>query len=436
MSDANNYGSDELEQHLQSSLHDYAPEAPDRLWNGIEKRLSRRRRLVFWWWLAAAGLSVLSAGAVYHFFKERQLITGAFQNIKDRPNRNRLVAHPQVNATINEAFYLPSSPSSPVTNRKLQIPGLRTVPQVWPFLRGVADGFSNAGILPEKDTLPILKVLPDGSVQAMKNGTPALSVLVPDIRTFREKRWRTGFTAGPVWLQSQAAPVENHHTGHATFAERNEGLASGWQAGISVAYHLTPRWRLTTGLSQRQTTQISSHHATLRLMDGVCLNPNDNRPKEYEFVYALTSADNASNVTVHIAQVDSLVAMPDDEPFTLAMHTTRSSTDWVLPFALQRMFGQGRWRGSVQAGGLLTVPGKTAMQVDHFTEQCVDLCFANGRTPLLTVQESGKASLSGLLGVGLEYCISPRWTLSVEPLIFGKKGQTGFSTNIGLSLQF
>ncbi|MCY7329778.1 MAG: class I SAM-dependent methyltransferase, partial [Saprospiraceae bacterium] len=48
---------DELEKHLHANLRDYAPEAPDRLWAGIEARLPKqRRRPVLWWWL---GMMVL-----------------------------------------------------------------------------------------------------------------------------------------------------------------------------------------------------------------------------------------------------------------------------------------------------------------------------------------------------------------------------------------
>ncbi len=57
--------------------------------------------------------------------------------------------------------------------------------------------------------------------------------------------------------------------------------------------------------------------ATMRLMDGVCLNPGDPGSKEYEFQYTLKSNGNETAVTMHIAQVDSISKMPTHEPFAL-----------------------------------------------------------------------------------------------------------------------
>ena len=66
---------DDLEQQLRSELRDYAPEAPDQLWAGIEARLPqrRRRRPVLWWWLAGAAMAGLFAGMAYRFDGEKSI---------------------------------------------------------------------------------------------------------------------------------------------------------------------------------------------------------------------------------------------------------------------------------------------------------------------------------------------------------------------------
>ena len=66
---------DDLEHHLRSELRDYAPDAPDRLWAGIEARLPqrRRRRPVLWWWLAGAAMAGLFAGMAYRFNGEKSI---------------------------------------------------------------------------------------------------------------------------------------------------------------------------------------------------------------------------------------------------------------------------------------------------------------------------------------------------------------------------
>ena len=220
------------------------------------------------------------------------------------------------------------------------------------------------------------------------------------------------------------------------FSEQHQGPAIGWQQGITIGYQIAPNWILSSGLSHRTYTQNSSHDATLRLMDGVCLNPHDTGPKEYEFQYSLQSGGSASDVTVRVAQVDPAVKMPADEPFMLAMHTMRRSTDWLLPLSIRRSFGRGVWRGFVLGGGQLELPAQTTVQVEHYTEACTDLCFSNGRTPMLTLSERRKTAVSWLFGLGLEYRLAPRWGLSIAPTAFGKKGQTGLSLNTGLRFRF
>lgn len=456
MSDTNFHQSDELEQHLHASLHNYAPEAPERLWSGIEVRLQRRRRrMAFWWWLAGAGLALLSAEATFRFYREKQAASGSPATTNGRVERNLPGACPQhcFSSSVDISGRKAAPDDRPFgqdagkrsnTEGESFLPGKTAVGTVDPALeQGAVQHIFNekthlqAGVLPEKNTPAMPEVLPERLMRVLEHRiAPSLPGLFPTTRTFRERHWQIGLTAGQVWLWQPAAPAVAHHAGHPAFPEINDNLARGWQAGISVAYNLAPHWRVRSGFNQRQTTQVSSHHATLRLMDGLCLNPNDYGPKEYEFEYALLTGSGSANMTVRIAQEDSLVTMPDDEPFTLTMHTTRRSTDWVLPFSLQYTFGRGRWQGSVQAGGLLTLPGKTSVRVDHFTEQCADLCFSNGRTPSLTIQERGKVSFSGLLGMGIEYRLAPHWILSAEPVFFGKNGQTGCSINAGLNLQF
>ncbi|MBK8965207.1 MAG: hypothetical protein IPM36_00735 [Lewinellaceae bacterium] len=269
----------------------------------------------------------------------------------------------------------------------------------------------------------------------LKNDLPKIQPFHFPVKPIRERHWEIGIVGSPVWLWQAASPIDPHHGGHIAFAEHQQGAATGWQQGLTIGYWFLPRWRVTTGLFRRNTTQVSSHTATLRLMDGICLNPNDPGPKEYEFQYGLYSGAGEYQLTVHIAQVDTANKMPDDEPFTLAMRTTRRNSDWVLPLAVQRAFGYGRWQGFVQGGLQLSLPGSATAQVDHFTEACIDLCFASGRMPTLNITDREKASISWLLGAGMEYRIAPRWALSVAPTLFGKKGQTGLSMNAGLSFK-
>jgi len=469
MSDSNFHLHDELEQHLRADLSDYAPEATDELWAGIEARLpaGRRRRPLLFWWLTGVSVAAILTAAVYRFVQNTQGAAPPIEHTLVHQDEEVLKSQEQTKtATKNPPLVIPltklrlknpqasNSGSAGKQSRASSIlvdkadTDTRTLNIIStgndPAMRGISPEIAtfSSDVLAQIQplyTLPIdrsgREILSEWSLLKKDPAPPNVQPLHFPAKIFRTHPWQIGFTAAPVWIWQPARMDDPYHIGKMAFVEHQQGPASGWQKGVSLDYQFAPHWRLSTGLSHRKTAQMSSHNATLRLIDGTCINPNDPGPKEYEFQYALQSGGSGSSVTVRIAQVDTMVTMPADEPFMLIMSTTRSSTDWVLPLTVQRTFGRNRWQGFVQAGGQLDLPAQTDVQVEHFTEECIDLCFATGRIPTLTLTEHRKASVSWLLGVGLECRIASRWGLSLEPTFFGKKGQTGLSLNAGLNFK-
>ncbi len=451
---------DDLERQLHAGLEHYAPEAPDRLWAGIEAELPkrRRRRPVLWWWLFGVGAALVFVGLAYHFATEHTIAVPelrrvepepavkqniALQSAQERPTKGTSTLGVISQAATHIGMTEPEAVNQPAVHFKIFNRGKDVfrinapIPDILPEKLSIENTGTTQNLMIVEPAVALSPVKPLFSTLAsvLKNDLPKIQPFHFPVKPKRERHWEIGIASSPVWLWQAATPTDPHHGGHIAFAEHQQGAATGWQRGLTIGYGFLPHWRVTTGLLRRNTTQVSSHTATLRLMDGICLNPNDYGPKEYEFQYGLYSGAGESDLTVHIAQVDTAKTMPDDEPFVLAMRTTRRSADWVLPLTVQRAIGSGRWQGFVQAGIQMKLPGNASAQVDHFTEACIDLCFASGRMPALTVAERGKASVSWLLGAGLEYRLSPGWGLSLTPTFFGRKGQTGISLNAGLSFK-
>ncbi|MEO6037791.1 MAG: hypothetical protein ABIQ93_05200 [Saprospiraceae bacterium] len=431
---------DELEKHLQANLDDYAPEAPDRLWAGIELRLPKqRRRPVLWWWLLPSVL----------LFR----VDDGF-NPAHTPNVPSAAVASALQ--LNQAAY-PISVSLPdgAMEKGFPVSGSADFQTAMPATTAAKTEIVTGATVPEKaaiEILPVaapqvdnrlaksgnpslLEILSTKEIARLKNENPGLPKIDFPLKQPHKQQWQISVVAAPIWIWQPAVGADMHHGGQMTFAEHHQGPATGWQKGLSIGYKLGSHWLLTAGLSQRRSIQISAHTATLRLMDGTCLNAYDPGPKEYEFQYALQSGVSQSNVTVRIAQVDSISTMPVDEPFMLNMRTMRQTADWVLPFTVQREFGRGRWKGFVQGGGQLNLPARMEVRVDHFAEACVDLCFAGGRMPTLRVAERGKTSFAWLLGTGLNYGMTPHWALSVAPTVVGQKGRMEFALNAGLTLK-
>ena len=436
---------DELEQYLRSELRDFAPEAPDLLWTGIEAQLPRRRRrLIFFWWWLTGGITVgLLTGMTYSYNSEQPIALSTTTikssiNYEQSQNTTATVETSAVTLTNLPASNEPESvkekganPLKPSRKHDAEILSVQVISEKF---RSIANQPATIPLtLPTVVSLPYLK---PSLLDCRKKTELEFFTQVPRIQPVRARNWQINAIAGPVWQWQQPVTGAPGHTNQLVFAEYSEGPATGWQAGLSVRFAVRPNWQISSGLWRRTTQQISSHTAELRLMDGVCLNPYDTGSKVYEFQYGLHSSGNESNLTVRIAQVDSMSAMPADEPFLLTMRTSRQRTDWMLPLALRRTFGRGRWQGFMEGGGTLNVPGNISMQVDHFSEMCEDLCFEANHMPTLTSRERGSVSFSWMVSAGVDYSLGRNWSLQASPMLFGQKKQLGLSLHTGASLKF
>lgn len=436
---------DELEQYLRSELRDFAPEAPDLLWTGIEAQLPRRRRrLIFFWWWLTGGITVgLLTGMTYSYNSEQPIALSTTTikssiNYEQSQNTTATVETSAVTLTNLPASNEPESvkekganPLKPSRKHDAEILSVQVISEKF---RSIANQPATIPLtLPTVVSLPYLK---PSLLDCRKKTELEFFTQVPRIQPVRARNWQINAIAGPVWQWQQPVTGAPGHTNQLVFAEYSEGPATGWQAGLSVRFAVRPNWQISSGLWRRTTQQISSHTAELRLMDGVCLNPYDTGSKVYEFQYGLHSSGNESNLTVRIAQVDSMSAMPADEPFLLTMRTSRQRTDWMLPLALRRTFGRGRWQGFMEGGGTLNVPGNISIEVDHFSEMCEDLCFEANHMPTLTSRERGGVSFSWMLSAGVDYSLGRNWSLQASPMLFGQKKQLGLSLHTGVSLKF
>lgn len=451
------YPDDELDGLLRSSLGEFSPEAPERLWTGIEARLPERRRrpLLLWWWVAF-GLTVFSTGAAYLLPGKKHPETNVTASVgrdstpklaaagspneavstysatrhelkrpDERENIRRLPGQKSSKTASNENFAVNTAGMDMVSEK----PGRNNFDS-----QRAAHSPLPHRILKIAAEAPILSITPTGPL-FFDAGAESQAGVEAGIKPGKTSanRYHIGLFAGPVWEWTSGSP----HAAHGAITVQVSNPASGWQTGIYAGFDLNPRWRVQTGLWRQTFIENVSHHATLQLRDGVLIPPATyTDPKAYQFEYALLTGGSTTNVRVRIAEEDLNTTMPDDEPFTLAMQTTHRRTDWLVPLSIQRRFGRGRWQGGLQTGVVLTIPGTRNVQVDHFTEHCADLCYAVGHTPEFVVQDPGKTSLSWQAGVELEYHFATRWKLALNPVFFGQNTRKILAVNAMVQYTF
>lgn len=442
---------DELERRLRSGLGDFAPQASEQLWAGIERRLpERRRRPLAWWWLGV-GLTVLFAGVAYRLLEKRHTETRPSDHpvtASDRllyPEAQKNLPLPQTTACSRQIMAQSVAKNAPNTAGVFSI--------AYAKADSTFTGEKEENAVSSRSSYSDMPFLPHNCpiFQADKRILPLAITGVPVLDKVKEypavpvekarispgkirhNRFYAGMIAGPVWQWE----ARNPHSAHSAVSVHTRGSAFGWQTGLAAGFNLNSQWSIYSGLWRQTTGSSVLHHATLRLKDGVLIPPvNYTDPNSYAFEYALPSGGDVTNVRVQISEIDHQTTMSDDEPFTLSMQTTHRSTDWAIPLAVQHRFGRGRWQIDLQAGSLLGIRAEREVQVDHFTEQCADLCYAIGYAPEFTVQDKEKMSISWMAGANLGCRIAPRWTIGFNPVFFGNNGQKSLTLHTTTRFEF
>lgn len=433
------YDPEELERLLHQRLHNFAPEAPEHIWSVIETHLPEQSRLVWRQWLAGMCLLAFLGSLQYH--------NRSLKNTPASPATDRLIAAATPCTT-------PGSVKKKEPDRFFpKQPEISTHPRTPAYTDRAPEKISSAYSAPDKKPVvaPVLPHLLTNTFNAPVTSitqqlvAPALPRHVPppavDLKTPEKspgkKRFTVGIHTGPVWAwQKNTAPAPHHGGQVPAYSETVEAPVTGWQAGVSLAYGIAPNWRLETGFAQRRETLRTTYHATLRLNDGICLNPYDIGVKHYNFNYTTSSEGNNSFINVRISQVDSAVIMPAEEAFHLDMHTTRRHVSWILPLSVSRSFTFGRWKGLTRGGLSMNFLSSTTAELEHFSEACLELCYSPGQIPSVTVAPTRRFSIQFLLGTGLEYQLTPRSSLRIEPTVLWQKSKTTLTFDTGVLFHF
>jgi len=470
---------DPTENWLRQTLGNHRPDAPADAWQRLAPHLpQRKRRRPFAFWLSGAAVGAAAVVALFWFLKNAETPTAPPVSVEKTPPIAQ--AAPAVlpeNFGKNEAATAPgnSAPPTIAPFSKTNFSGKNSPTAEASFSKYNPTTATSAANFSEKNSVKIAPILPE-TLPATATGKPDFSEKttaaapaflgnpappqaenpleklpgkIPAPLVLAEKPLPGfQFTAAPIfpkkakasrfWFGIEAAPavflkkLAAENTAGLVFPSTPLHPGRGWQAGVSLAFEPRKNWRVATGIQHFGQTHEAAHSATLRLADGVLLNPHDTGLKEYQFQYAIVSGGERSDLTLRLQQQDIGSTMPADEPFTLDMKTVHRSTAWRVPLTVERRFGTGKWRGLVRGGAVVDFSEKTKIEVTHYTEACQDLCFQSGHVPAIQATVPARTSVGWLAGAGIERRVFGRAALRFEPFAVGQKGSMQCGLSLGL----
>ncbi len=442
---------DPTENWLRQTLGGFQPDAPEDAWQRLAPHLplrKRRRPSVFWLSSVAAGAAAV---ALFWFLKNAETPAAPPILVEKMPPIAQVLQNSSDDSKSSDDCKSPDeklqkpSDGSKSSDEKLQPQNplaKRNYPQ--------KNRPKPASILPKNRPATNSSDDLESSVERLTaNSSDDLESSDERPPVFAEKAQpEIQFSAAPIfpkkakfprfWLGIEAAPslfMRKNMGGMPSglvFPEMHSRPGNGWLAGLSLAFAPLKNWRVASGIQHFQQNHEAQHSATLRLMDGVHLNPHVAGLKEYEFQYAVVSGGEQSDLTLRLQQQDIGTTMPDDEPFTLDMKTVHRSTAWRVPLTVERRFGMGNWSGFVRGGAVVVFSEKSTVEVTHFTEVCQDLCFQGGHVPKIRASAPNKIALGWLVGAGIERQVFSRAGLRFEPFLVGQKGSMQCGLNFGL----
>lgn len=439
------------ENWLRQTLGEHSPEAPADAWQRLAPHLPQRKRrpFVFWFLWAARGGATLLLCWFLKSITSPALPPDPAKNGAPAPQLQPPVSTQRLekiavssvaeNAATATSTALPKNDILNIGSPQPLIEGRQNHPvatpaanDIWQKNTPALIGFSEDSIAAPFSAIPTLL-----QVERLLEKPAGDEKQLPELPGFTSPVLLKMLKTQRFWFGIEAAPVlymrknRSEIAGQLAFPETHLHPGYGWQAGVWLAAEPLKNWRVALGIRRMQETHEAAHSATLRLTDGVCLNPHDPGLKEYELQYAVVSGAEQSDLTLRLQQQDYGTA-PDDEPFTLDMKTIHRSAAWSVPLTVERRFGWGKWQAFVRGGAVVAFSEKNTVEVIHFTEACQALCFHSGHTPTIQVSKPAQVRYGWLVGAGFDRQMTHRTALRFEPFFVGQKGSIQCGMSFGI----
>ncbi len=445
-----NKSNDSIDQWLSQSMNGFQADVPDHTWNEIANRLPNRRRKMLLFWYSLAGALFVGVILLFARFNGPNTINGNSSKI--------LEVDQKINSNVQQ-----SHSEQEIDQINLKLSSTRKTNSEIEFKS--KDGMTKHSILKIKQSqflkehsmnLIVFDSLSSQKDLSISNNTAnifyeyksfqvklnALAIEWPKLELNILNQEKNKINAKPVkdisnlWIGGQIGGfIVNHFNVNTETQKHSEKI--GVQSGIYLQLKLANRWRFRSGIAYQQFHSTLHHNTTLRLMDGIPLNPKDPGLKNYAFNYEYNTPTGRSSVHILMSEQDHASSMSLDEPFSLNMGTEQFVQSWILPMDIQRIFGKNKLQFSISTGALISYQSRITNTIVHYSELCQDLCFSSEKSPVFNTIPIKRILLEGTFGVGLAYYLKPRIRVHISPeLSYGIHGfqkigiQSGIFFNI------
>lgn len=246
----------------------------------------------------------------------------------------------------------------------------------------------------------------------------SVQITFPEIRTKSPSKIKyfLKIDGGPIMTTHSGSP--EMMPGMLNFSTHTMSKDVGIQTGLSLQLVSNAKWKFGVGVTRSVLNYHTSHKASLRLMDGICLNPNSPDPKEYVFTYNVTNGRSSSMVNLRLSEENPGTPLDSTEVFNIEMGMHKKTVSWAIPITAERViYTKGDWSIFSKAGIALGFASKIKEDISHFSESCAGLCFNHGFSPSILNQKSNQITTGILLGMSVEWKLNSKFRIVMNPEI-------------------
>jgi hypothetical protein len=431
---------DGLDEYLTRAFEGYEGETPpDRVWEAIGRDLDaaaplgagrvRALRLRAGWLLPAAAAAAALLVAGYLLLHAHTRIEALRNQVADqgRQIEQLLVPSPGAPAPEQAAAARPDVPGAAAPPPAQAAPPAEQGSDKQGITLEVApprapDTPAEPAVAAEPPPLPpapaVQRALPaltvlgprrtdlPGSAASMPAHAPA-----PAPASFRGVAWKVSLT--PQHLLPAGPPPSHGDWVAPQRMTRERDL----RAGIALRLRDRKRLSLEGGIYVQQRREQTLHAPRLRYR-----REGGSWP-EQQFRYRLYTSGDAQEVSVTLSRTAE--PAPDSVQIPLTVETLQRSTSVSVPLTLRLSTRPGPWRLSVRAGAVVQYRLSGSLELLEVASGSPYFRYESAQQPAARTPFSGSAwQVQYLAGAGVEWALSPRLSMSLEPGVQFRPGSS------------
>ncbi|MCB0659401.1 MAG: hypothetical protein KDC04_00600 [Saprospiraceae bacterium] len=210
-----------------------------------------------------------------------------------------------------------------------------------------------------------------------------------------------------------------HHADHLNHIEETIIRNSlGMTLQSNLVYSLNDKYRLSIGLSHSSIAFDTYHTMNIKAHELTINEPSINSQRNYTFNYDISDGKTNSSLLVSFFDVTPGQHVSKSDSFDFSMKINKNIKTLSLPLIFERrLLNKHNFNMYIQLGSSLNYGYKINTQIMSSDETCKELCLINGFEPTISsnISSTSLLTVDGLIGLALEYKLSPRFSVGITP---------------------